>query len=70
MLSAPASLPSIPETHEGIPHAGTPSAAASVEGAYRPDIDVLRAFAVLAVLCFHWDIYPFLAALSGLTSFS
>jgi peptidoglycan/LPS O-acetylase OafA/YrhL len=53
MLSAPASLPSIPETHEGIPHAGTPSAAASVEGAYRPDIDVLRAFAVLAVLCFH-----------------
>ena len=30
-----------------------------LDAIYRPDIDVLRAIAVLAVVLFHWDVQPF-----------
>jgi peptidoglycan/LPS O-acetylase OafA/YrhL len=36
---------------------------------YRPDIDILRAIAVLSVLCFHWDIPPFLGGFVGVDVF-
>jgi peptidoglycan/LPS O-acetylase OafA/YrhL len=36
---------------------------------YRPDIDVLRAIAVLAVVAFHWDVKPFLGGFVGVDVF-
>jgi peptidoglycan/LPS O-acetylase OafA/YrhL len=36
---------------------------------YRPDIDILRAIAVLSVLCFHWDVPPFFGGFVGVDVF-
>lgn len=36
---------------------------------YRPDIDVLRAIAVLSVLCFHWHAPPFFGGFVGVDVF-
>jgi peptidoglycan/LPS O-acetylase OafA/YrhL len=36
---------------------------------YRPDIDVLRAIAVMAVLCFHWNVAPFRGGFVGVDVF-
>ena len=37
--------------------------------AYRADIDVLRAVAVLSVLCFHWHVPPFFGGFVGVDVF-
>jgi peptidoglycan/LPS O-acetylase OafA/YrhL len=39
------------------------------KSAYRPDIDILRAIAVLSVLCFHWGIPPFFGGFVGVDVF-
>jgi peptidoglycan/LPS O-acetylase OafA/YrhL len=36
---------------------------------YRPDVDILRAIAVLSVLCFHWNIPPFFGGFVGVDVF-
>jgi peptidoglycan/LPS O-acetylase OafA/YrhL len=40
-----------------------------VTSTYRPDIDILRAIAVLSVLCFHWEVSPFSGGFVGVDVF-